>query len=134
MCSLKSSLTCTNTIGVPLQAHLTGVKLVPKTRAKDLHADAYHPFTQANYQFSPLVAEIANTFSNLVTIAIGLYGVFNLRSQGLPRRHLAGFAVLILFILCNSSSLLTNEIYRGLLSSGLAASLFMQRCATRLSF
>jgi len=47
---------------------------------------------EANYQFSPMVAEMANTFSNLITISIGLYGTFRAWNQRLPQRYWTGFS------------------------------------------
>ncbi|ETW87150.1 hypothetical protein HETIRDRAFT_468990 [Heterobasidion irregulare TC 32-1] len=47
---------------------------------------------EANYQFSPYVAEVANTFSNLFTIGIALYGAHLVSKESLPSRYLVGFA------------------------------------------
>lgn len=46
---------------------------------------------EANYQFSPFIAEMANTFSNLVTIFLGLYGGYVAWQQKLPTRYSLGF-------------------------------------------
>ena len=48
---------------------------------------------KANYQFSPFIAEMANSFSNVVTILIGLYGGYIALEQKLPTRYLIGFLV-----------------------------------------
>lgn len=48
---------------------------------------------QANYQFSPFVAEMANSFSNVVTIFLGLYGGYVALQQKLPTRYPVGFLV-----------------------------------------
>ena len=59
-----------------------------------------HPFMthililpQANYQFSPFFAEIANSFSNVITIFLGLYGGYVAQQQGVPRRYAVAFLV-----------------------------------------
>jgi len=49
--------------------------------------------SQANYQFSPFVAEMANSFSNVVTIFLGLYGGYVALQQKLPTRYPIGFLV-----------------------------------------
>ena len=68
----------------------------------DLHPAPHyrHPFTtyplillQANYQFSPFVAEMANSFSNLITMFLGLYGGYVALQQKLPMRYSIGFLV-----------------------------------------
>ncbi|KAJ7654827.1 ceramidase [Mycena rosella] len=46
---------------------------------------------EANYQFSYYIAEMANTFSNLITIAFAAYGCFLSTSQYLPHRFLFGY-------------------------------------------
>ncbi|KAI0652484.1 alkaline phytoceramidase [Trametes meyenii] len=46
---------------------------------------------EANYQFSRYIAESANTFSNLVTIALAAYGAWQSVSENLPWRYLAGW-------------------------------------------
>lgn len=48
---------------------------------------------QANYQFSHYVAELANTFSNLFTIALAWYGAKEARLQSLPMRYILGYGV-----------------------------------------
>ncbi|KDR85706.1 hypothetical protein GALMADRAFT_234756 [Galerina marginata CBS 339.88] len=47
---------------------------------------------ELNHQFSPYVAEMANTFSNLFTVTIALIGFLEARRQGLPKRYAAGYA------------------------------------------
>ncbi len=51
------------------------------------------PHTQANYQFSFYVAELVNTFSNLYSIALAVYGVLNIIRQSLPPVYTIGFIV-----------------------------------------
>jgi len=46
---------------------------------------------EANYQFSPFVAEMANSFSNVITIFLGLYGAYVALQQKLPTRYPLGF-------------------------------------------
>ncbi|KAL0581055.1 alkaline ceramidase ydc1 [Marasmius crinis-equi] len=46
---------------------------------------------EANYQFSYYIAEIANTFSNLVTVYCALFGAFNMFREQLPNRFLVGY-------------------------------------------
>ncbi|KAI0640039.1 alkaline phytoceramidase [Trametes polyzona] len=46
---------------------------------------------EANYQFSRYIAEAANTFSNLFTVALAAYGAWQSVSEGLPLRYLAGW-------------------------------------------
>ncbi|KAJ7103225.1 ceramidase [Mycena belliarum] len=46
---------------------------------------------EANYQFSYYIAEMANTFSNFVTIAFAIYGCILSTSQYLPQRFLVGY-------------------------------------------
>ncbi|KAJ7109897.1 ceramidase [Mycena epipterygia] len=46
---------------------------------------------EANYQFSYYVAEMANTFSNLITIAFAAYGCFLSITQYLPYRFIMGY-------------------------------------------
>ena len=53
--------------------------------------------SQANYQFSPFVAEMANSFSNVVTIFLGLYGAYVALQQKLPTRYPLGFLVCFVF-------------------------------------
>jgi dihydroceramidase len=52
-----------------------------------------YPSVQANYQFSHYVAEMSNTFSNLVFIFISLYGARLSMKESLPTRYLVAFAV-----------------------------------------
>ncbi|KAI0070548.1 alkaline phytoceramidase [Panus rudis PR-1116 ss-1] len=47
---------------------------------------------EANYQFSRYIAETANTWSNLVTVLLALYGVHQVQKASLPPRYLAGYA------------------------------------------
>ncbi|KAI0334118.1 alkaline phytoceramidase [Cubamyces sp. BRFM 1775] len=46
---------------------------------------------EANYQFSRYIAEAANTFSNLFTVALAVYGSWQSVSENLPARYLAGW-------------------------------------------
>jgi hypothetical protein len=46
-----------------------------------------------NHQFSPYIAEMANTFSNLFTVGIALCGWREARLEGLPERFVVGYAV-----------------------------------------
>ncbi|KAJ7161261.1 ceramidase [Mycena crocata] len=46
---------------------------------------------EANYQFSYYIAEMANTCSNLVTIAFAIYGCFLSISEYLPPRFVLGY-------------------------------------------
>ncbi|KAI0695621.1 alkaline phytoceramidase [Cytidiella melzeri] len=46
---------------------------------------------EANYQFSKYVAELANTFSNLVTIGLAGYGGYLVSKAQLPPRYLTGW-------------------------------------------
>jgi len=46
---------------------------------------------EANYQFSKYIAEMANSLSNIFTIAIAVYGAKNIQDQSLPSRFAAGF-------------------------------------------
>ncbi|KAH8110625.1 alkaline phytoceramidase [Phellopilus nigrolimitatus] len=48
-------------------------------------------FCEANYQFSKYVAEMANAFSNIITVWLALHGANKIREQGLPSRYLFGF-------------------------------------------
>jgi hypothetical protein len=41
---------------------------------------------QANYQFTNVVAEVANTFSNVITLAFALYGARKAVENRLPGR------------------------------------------------
>ncbi|RPD57100.1 alkaline phytoceramidase [Lentinus tigrinus ALCF2SS1-6] len=47
---------------------------------------------EANYQFSRYIAEAANTFSNIFTVALAVYGAAQSVSEKLPPRYLAGYA------------------------------------------
>ncbi|KLO07092.1 alkaline phytoceramidase [Schizopora paradoxa] len=46
---------------------------------------------EANYQFSRYIAEMANSVSNLFSIAIALYGAKNAQDQGFPFAFVVGF-------------------------------------------
>ncbi|KAA1468124.1 alkaline phytoceramidase [Dentipellis sp. KUC8613] len=46
---------------------------------------------EANYQFSHYIAELANSFSNIVTVALALYGTLSVFRETLPVRYVAGF-------------------------------------------
>ncbi|KAF8738651.1 hypothetical protein AX14_010751 [Amanita brunnescens Koide BX004] len=46
---------------------------------------------EANYQFSHYIAEMANSFSNLFTIALAACGYLEACRQDLPQRYLAGY-------------------------------------------
>ncbi|KAF8910110.1 ceramidase-domain-containing protein [Gymnopilus junonius] len=58
---------------------------------------AYGPVTatldwcEVNHQFSPYIAEMANTFSNLFTVGISLVGYLEAVRQGLPSRYSSGY-------------------------------------------
>ncbi|KAG6889983.1 hypothetical protein C0995_012943 [Termitomyces sp. Mi166 len=57
----------------------------PQGVAPDIH------LLQANYQFSYYIAEMANSFSNLFTITLAIYGALAASSQFLPTRYVAGY-------------------------------------------
>ncbi|KAJ7597453.1 ceramidase [Mycena floridula] len=46
---------------------------------------------EANYQFNYYIAEMANTFSNLFTIFLALFGVYSAWRENLPGRYMVGF-------------------------------------------
>ncbi|KAJ7269412.1 ceramidase [Mycena haematopus] len=46
---------------------------------------------EANYQFSYYIAEMANTFSNIATVAVAIYGAYLSTSEYLPRRFIFGY-------------------------------------------
>ncbi|OSD03320.1 aPHC-domain-containing protein [Trametes coccinea BRFM310] len=46
---------------------------------------------EANYQFSRYIAEAANTFSNVYTIGLAVYGAFYAVHAKLPPRYLVGW-------------------------------------------
>lgn len=46
---------------------------------------------EVNHQFSPYIAEMANTFSNLFTVGIALAGLSNALKQNLPTRYAVGY-------------------------------------------
>ncbi|KAF5385401.1 hypothetical protein D9615_001244 [Tricholomella constricta] len=49
-------------------------------------------FGLANYQFSYYIAEMANSFSNVFTIALAVCGGLAAARQSLPSRYVAGYA------------------------------------------
>src|SRR5690606_6161248 len=67
----------------------------------DVNAGIWGPVTatvdwcEANYAFTPLVAELFNTASSLAMVAFGTAGIA-LHRGVLPRRYLAAFALLVL--------------------------------------
>jgi hypothetical protein len=78
-----------------------------------------------------MVAEMANTFSNLITISIGLYGTFRAWNQRLPQRYWTGFSVsLSCFKLFRR---VTQRLGRVSLLLGSEAWLSMPLCFTRLN-
>jgi dihydroceramidase len=42
---------------------------------------------QANYLFSPYIAEMANTLSNFYSIGLALFGVLSTKNEFLPTRY-----------------------------------------------
>lgn len=52
---------------------------------------------QVNHQFSPYIAEMANSLSNLFTVGIALAGFARAHKQNLPTRYAAGFLVIQLW-------------------------------------
>ncbi|KAF9016283.1 alkaline phytoceramidase [Hymenopellis radicata] len=46
---------------------------------------------EANYQFSFYIAEMANSLSNLFTIALALYGLRHVLKESLPTRYTTGY-------------------------------------------
>jgi len=46
---------------------------------------------EANYQFSHYVAETANTWSNIATVGLALWGALQARAANLPSRYLTGY-------------------------------------------
>ncbi|KAK0465540.1 ceramidase-domain-containing protein [Desarmillaria tabescens] len=54
-------------------------------------ATATLDWCEANYQFSFYVAELVNTFSNLYSIGLAVYGVLNIIRQSLPPVYTIGF-------------------------------------------
>ncbi|KAF9454200.1 alkaline phytoceramidase [Macrolepiota fuliginosa MF-IS2] len=46
---------------------------------------------EANYQFSPYIAEMANSLSNLYTIVVSVIGYLSVVKQGLPKRYILGY-------------------------------------------
>ncbi|EJF67253.1 alkaline phytoceramidase [Dichomitus squalens LYAD-421 SS1] len=47
---------------------------------------------EVNYQFSRYIAEVANSFSNLFTIGLAVYGAAQSVTEKLPPRYLVGYA------------------------------------------
>ena len=48
---------------------------------------------QLNHQFSPYIAEMANTFSNCFTVALALLGLREVKREALPVRYALGYWV-----------------------------------------
>ncbi|KAJ7897192.1 ceramidase [Mycena olivaceomarginata] len=46
---------------------------------------------EANYQFSYYIAEMANTFSNIATVAVAVYGAYLSITEYLPQRFILGY-------------------------------------------
>jgi hypothetical protein len=69
--------------------HWTGAKYV-RSSMSDRTVDVKLWF-QANYQFSRYIAEVANSFSNLYSIGLALFGVLITRSEALPMRYTIGY-------------------------------------------
>jgi len=82
---------------------------------------------EANYQFSPVVAEMANTFSNIITISIGLYGAIRANNQGLPRRYSTGFSGVI-FVGIGSFAFHATLLYEAQLADELPMILAASYC------
>jgi len=53
---------------------------------------------EVNFQFSPYIAEMANTFSNIFTITLALCGGFQAMKERLPSRFPLGYAVRFFFV------------------------------------
>ncbi|KAI0783090.1 alkaline phytoceramidase [Abortiporus biennis] len=74
------------------------MSFINQTKAHLWDANFWGPVTatldwcEANYQFSRYIAESANTFSNLITVSLALWGAQQTRSAGLPSRYLVGYA------------------------------------------
>jgi dihydroceramidase len=51
--------------------------------------------SQANYQFSYYVAEMANTFSNVFSISLAILGAVQAARQSLPTRYIFGYTVFV---------------------------------------
>ncbi|PPQ83777.1 hypothetical protein CVT26_004865 [Gymnopilus dilepis] len=47
---------------------------------------------EVNHQFSPYIAEMANSFSNLFTVTLSVIGYLEATRQGLPARYSSGYA------------------------------------------
>ncbi|TFY81489.1 hypothetical protein EWM64_g2522 [Hericium alpestre] len=48
---------------------------------------------EVNYQFSHYIAELANSFSNVITVGLALYGTLSILKKSLPMRYVVGFTV-----------------------------------------
>jgi dihydroceramidase len=70
-----------------------------------LYGHPNHHRQQANYQFTPYIAELANSFSNVYTITISLVGYLSVVKQVLPQRYALGYLVSVLRI-CASKYLI----------------------------
>lgn len=68
---------------------------------------------QINYQFSPYVAEMANTLSNLFSIALALHGLLEVQREHLPKRYAAGYLVISCFQSILSQHSITRFFLRG---------------------
>ena len=81
-------------------------------------------FHQHNYQFSSYIAELANTLSNIATVALAIHGCRMALAQSLPTRYLASFAVRVFKSLKYFASAFTYVIphVRDSVSLALAAS------------
>lgn len=94
---------------------------------------------QANYQFSRYVAELANTFSNIVTLGLAAYGGSLVSSAQLPPRYITGWLVRpqdrnnILMSIPTRGQATQLVVHRDSPSSVSAASFSMQRYGTRRS-
>ncbi|KAH8102420.1 alkaline phytoceramidase [Cristinia sonorae] len=53
-------------------------------------ATATLDWCEANYQFSHYIAEAANSFSNVFTVLMALYGAHQIKAASLPGRYLVG--------------------------------------------
>ncbi|KAJ7170167.1 alkaline phytoceramidase [Mycena filopes] len=55
------------------------------------NATATLDWCEANYQFSYYIAEMANSFSNVLTIAVAAYGAYLSTTEDLPYRFILGY-------------------------------------------
>ena len=83
---------------------------------------AHHRRPQANYQFSNYIAESANTFSNLFTVGLALYGAYQAYSQSLPARYFLGQAVSVCDVYNSFASSL--DVYKGFGLVGVGSIIF----------